>query len=334
METPLLTYIVPVYNTEQYVLRCLRSILDQGLNAEQYEVLVVDDGSTDGSRNVIETLAAEHPVIRLLSQENAGVSAARNLAIGKARGQYLQFVDSDDYLESGQMAPLVNRAVEENLDILLFNYENVDVEGHTLPHTRADNYEATAVVDGVSYLENHVMTPYIWRFLISREFLNRGGWRFDESLIVCEDGALIARMLLNTRRMAQAVEAPYRYVNRTDSAMHSSDREHLLRRIMSQVDSAASIDGTIRHYETEMGKTAPASVQGLRNVYLYFALTKALTCGCVEPTVDRMRQAGLYPFPCVGPEANYHGWKWKLIHFLMMRPCLWRVLSKVYRMVR
>lgn len=334
MDVPMLTYIVPVYNTEPYVLRCLRSILDQGLNADQYEVLVVDDGSTDGSRNLIEAFAAEHLVVRLISQDNAGVSAARNLAIGQARGRYLQFVDSDDYLEPGQMSDLVNRAIEEDLEILLFNYECVDNEGQALPHVRGDNYDATAVMDGVTYLEDHVMTPYIWRFLISREFLRRGGWRFDESLIVCEDGALIAQMLLNAGRMAQADAAPYRYVNRGDSAMHSSDSEHLRRRIMSQVDSAALIDGTIRNYEAEAGTAAPASVAGLRNVYLYFAMTKALMCGCVEPTLDRMHQSGLYPFPCVGPEANYHGRKWKLIHALMMHPCLWRVLSKVYRMVR
>lgn len=334
MEIPLLTYIVPVYNTEPYVLRCLRSILDQGLNAEQYEVLVVDDGSTDGSRAVVETMANDYPQVRIITQANAGVSAARNLALSHARGRYVQFVDSDDYLEPGMMAALLERAALEDLDILLFNYECVDGDGKPLPHVRGDNYAATAVIDGVAYLESHVMTPYVWRFLISRDYLDRGQWRFDESLIVCEDGALIAHLLLNARRMAQADAAVYRYVKRPGSAMHSGDSGHLRRRIMSQVDSAALIDATIRDYEASAGKSAPISVAGLRNVYLYFALTKALMCGCVEPTIDRMRQAGLYPFPCVGPEANYHGMKWKLIHWPMMHPRLWQLLSKVYRIIK
>ncbi|MBQ3730849.1 MAG: hypothetical protein II905_03755, partial [Muribaculaceae bacterium] len=69
-------------------------------------------------------------------------------------------------------------------------------------------------------------------------------------------------------------------------------------------------------------------------VYLYFSMTKALTCGMVDEVVDRIRQAGLYPFPCVGPEANYDGVKWKVIHWPMMHPRLWSFLSKIYRMIK
>ena len=87
MTSPLLTYIVPLYNTEAYVQRCLQSIVDQGLEEDQYEVLVVDDGSTDGSKAVVEAFIGEHPQVRLLTQANAGVSAARNKAIDQARGQ-------------------------------------------------------------------------------------------------------------------------------------------------------------------------------------------------------------------------------------------------------
>ena len=92
-----LTYIIPVYNTERYLTRCLNSIVSQGLADDDYEVLVVDDGSTDGSRGVAEAFAREHPSVRVLSQPNSGVCAARNQALDHARGRYIQFVDSDDY---------------------------------------------------------------------------------------------------------------------------------------------------------------------------------------------------------------------------------------------
>ena len=82
----LLTYIIPVYNTERYVLKCLQSVVNQGLHPDQYEVLVVDDGSTDGSREVVKEFAADRPQVHLLTQANAGVSAARNLALDHARG--------------------------------------------------------------------------------------------------------------------------------------------------------------------------------------------------------------------------------------------------------
>lgn len=334
MDGLLLSYIIPLYNTEAYIVRCLRSIIAQDLPEGGYEVIVVDDGSTDGGRELVEALAAEHPQVRLLSQTNVGVSAARNKALDAARGRFVQFVDSDDYLAEGMMKPLLQRAIDESLDVLVFNYNCVDADGNDRPHDRDDNYPSTAAMTGVDYLEHHSMTPYVWRFLVRRDYLNQGNWRFDTSLIVCEDGALIARFLLNAPRVAHDGSAPYNYASRGDSAMHNPDPEHLKQRIFSQVDAAISIDEVIKHYEAQTGLKAPASVAGVRNVYLYFSLTKAMTCGLVEEVVARMRRSGLYPFPCVGPEANYYGMKWKVIHRVMMNLPLWTFLSKVYRLIK
>lgn len=334
MNEILLTYIIPVYNTERYVLRCLQSIVNQQLWPDDYEVLVVDDGSTDGSRAVVEAFAAEHRQVKLLTQQNAGVSAARNLAMDNARGRYLMFVDSDDRLGDDVIHRVVQRAIDDDLDVLSFNYECEDAQGNVLPHSREDNYATTPVATGYDFLKAHSMTPYVWRFLLRREYLQQGGWRFDPSLIVCEDGALIARFLLNAPRMAHEDTIAYCYVNRSDSAMHNPDKEHLRRRVFSQVDAAASINATARQFEATAGHPAPASVDGVRNVYLYFSMTKALTCGMVDEVLDRISKAGLYPFPCVGPEADYHGAKWKIIHRLMMVPGLWKLLSKIYQKVR
>ena len=343
MSELLLTYIVPVYNTEHYLTKCLSSIVAQGLGDDEYEVLVVDDGSTDGSDAAVEAFASTHPQVRLFKQQNQGVSAARNHALDQARGRYVQFVDSDDYLEDGVMASLLHRAIDERLDVLLFNYKSVDVQGTPVPSSkRGDQYSSTPVMTGVDYLSGHAMTPYIWRFLIRRSFFDKGcaylgddkGWRFDTSLIVCEDGALIARFMLAADRVAHDGTAAYCYVNRSDSAMHNTAVEHVRRRLFSQVDAAATIAAAIQQQTRQKGTTGLASVAGLRNVYLFFAMTKALTTGCVDDVLQRIRQAGLYPFPCVGPEANYYGKKWKIIHTLMMHPRLWKFLSKIYHLIK
>lgn len=334
MDELLLTYIIPLYNTEHYVLRCLHSIVNQQLWPDDYEVLVVDDGSTDGSRAVVEAFVQDYPQVKLITQENSGVSAARNLALNRARGRYIMFVDSDDRLEDDVVHRLVQHAVDDDLDVLSFNYCCEDSQGNVLSHTRDDNYGSTPVMTGCNFLDGHSMTPYVWRFLIKRDYLERGGWHFDTSLIVCEDGALIAGFLLNAPRMAHDDTVAYCYVNRSDSAMHNTDKEHLRRRICSQVDAAVSIDATARQFEAATGRKAPASVDGVRNVYLYFSMTKALTCGLVDEVLERIRKAGLFPFPCIGPEADYHGTKWKMIHRLMMVPGLWRFLSKIYQKIK
>ena len=335
MGEPLLTYIVPVYNTAAYLPRCLQSIIDQPVAADDCEVLVVDDGSTDGSRAVVERFARDYPQVRLLVQPNAGVSAARNLALDNARGQYVAFVDSDDYLEDGAAAILLDRVVDDDLDVLVFNFSPMRSDGTPDTVSRADNVETTAVTTGVEYLQQHVLTPYVWRYLVRRDLIERMALRFDTSLIACEDGAFIAQFMLKALRVAHQGVTGYCYVKRDDSAMHNPDDEHVKRRIFSQVDAAKSIDTTMRDYERLMGSsTVPASVAGLRNVYLYFAMTKALTRGCVDEVLKRIRQAGLYPFPSIGPEANYFGFKWRAIHHLMMNPALWAFLSVVYRKLK
>lgn len=331
MSQPLLSYIVPVYNTEPFLLRCLRSIVQQGLEADAYEVLVVDDGSTDGSKALVQAFIDEgHPQVRLLTQPNSGVSTARNLALDSARGIYLQFVDSDDFLLERKMSTLLESAVSEHLDVLVFNYNKTDGEGHLTQPLAGSCVGDTAVMTGVEYLEGNTMTPYIWRYLIRRELIENSHWRFNPSLIVCEDGDLIARFMLAAKRVMSKETSPYCYVDRGDSAMRSQDKGHLHKRIFSQIDAAASINNTIVDYQRLAGKSAPASVGGLRNVYLFFSLTKALTSGCVEEAIERMKGVKLYPFPCVGPEANYSGVKWRIIHRLMMCPSLWSGLSKIY----
>lgn len=327
----LLSYIVPVFNTEPYLLRCLRSIVHQNLPDKAYEVLVVDDGSTDGSQALVQSFINQgHTQVRLLEQPNSGVSAARNLALDHARGAYVYFIDSDDFLMEGQMSTLLAQAVDEDLDVLVFNYNRADGEGNITEAAFGKDVSTPSVMTGAEFLEGHSMTPYIWRYLIRRELIEGNVWRFDKSLIVCEDGDLIARFMLAAQRVKGHGASPYCYVSRGDSAMRSQDKEHMRRRIFSQIDAAASINNTIGKYEKNTGKTVPASVSGLRNVYLYFSLTNALSTGCVDQTIERMKDVGLYPFPCVGPEADYSGVKWKILHHLMMRPSLWSALSKLY----
>lgn len=330
MDDILLTYIVPVYNTEAFVLRCLQSIVEQGIGEGDYEVLVVDDGSPDNSRAIIEDFIRTHHQVRLITQSNAGLSAARNTGIKNARGRYLHFVDSDDYLETGKMNGLLQRALSLNLDILFFNFKNVDIHGNALSMSNGLDYSSTQPMSGHDFLCSHAMLPYAWRYLLSRDYLEKTGYRFDPSIRICEDGPFMARILPNADSVAYEDVVLYCYVNRADSIMHNPDPEHMRRRLIGQIDAAASINEAITQYQSRTGLDAPLSVAGMRNVYLYFAMTKALTCGCVGEVLQHMRQAKLYPFPCVGPEANYRGVKWKIIHLFMMHPRLWTWLSKFY----
>ena len=122
----ILSVIVPVYNTEAYLEKCVSSLLDQDLPKEDYEIILIDDGSTDSSGSLCDVFVSAHDNIRVIHQSNRGLSAARNEGIALARGKYIQFVDSDDYLNPNVLQGIVLALESKNLDILRINYQNVN----------------------------------------------------------------------------------------------------------------------------------------------------------------------------------------------------------------
>ena len=122
-----LSFIVPVYNVEKYLRKCVISLVHQDF--ENYEVILVDDGSTDGSSKICdelcETISDERLAIRVIHQPNAGVGAARNAGLKVAKGEYVCFVDSDDYWEPNVLGTLMAQVEREKLDVLRFDYRNV-----------------------------------------------------------------------------------------------------------------------------------------------------------------------------------------------------------------
>ncbi len=119
--------IVPVYNAEKYVKRCVESILGQV--GDDGELIVIEDGSTDGTKRVLEEMAEGDGRIRLLCQKNAGPSAARNRGLKAARGEWIVFVDADDWLEAGCIAQACREAKENLADIVLWNMQNEYASG-------------------------------------------------------------------------------------------------------------------------------------------------------------------------------------------------------------
>lgn len=114
----LLSIVVPVYNVSSYLSRCLDSLLNQSIDSAAYEIIVVNDGSTDSSLNIAQRYAGNHPQIVIVSQKNGGLSAARNSGVKVARGKYIQFVDSDDYLEPDVLNVLLEKMEREDLDVM------------------------------------------------------------------------------------------------------------------------------------------------------------------------------------------------------------------------
>ena len=222
----LLSIIVPVYNVEKYLRKCVDSLLIQNLSPEEYEIILVDDGSTDQGGTICDEYATNHPNVMVIHQQNGGLSAARNNGIDAAKGKYIQFVDSDDYLDPDVLKALVEKMENDKLDVLRFNYRNVNeryevVEPNKDPK-RFVNY-SDEVCDGLTFL-NERLGPacYACQFVVRRDLLI--DCRFKEG-IYFEDTEWTPRMLLKANSAASTDLMVYNYLVRAGSITLSVDEK-------------------------------------------------------------------------------------------------------------
>ena len=117
-----LSIIVPVYNVEKYIRLCMESIFKQGLDENDYEVIIVNDGTPDKSMEMITDIIVAHQNIHVINQENQGLSVARNNGIAAAKGEYIQFLDSDDLLIDNSLPYLINKATSLKADLVVADF--------------------------------------------------------------------------------------------------------------------------------------------------------------------------------------------------------------------
>ncbi len=240
-----LSIIVPIYNVAPYLRRCVDSLLMQDIS--DYEIILVDDGSTDGSSEIADAIQSEvkgerlevkgeensaanntastpytlhsTPSVRVIHQVNAGLSAARNSGIAVAQGEYIMFVDSDDYLQPNVLGILMEQVERDNLDVLRFRYQNVRESGEVfVPHegmkTDYNNYSPIPT-DGLTFLNDRMWVQcYVVQFLVKSEIVRQ---ELFTPGIYFEDTDWTPRMLLRAERVASTDLVVYNYLWREGS---------------------------------------------------------------------------------------------------------------------
>lgn len=175
-----LSVIVPVYNVEQYIRPCLESFFCQGLDDYDFEVILVNDGTQDNSFDVIDDIVHQHANILRVDQVNLGLSAARNTGLKYAKGDYVLFVDSDDLLVEGSVAPLLGLAEENTADLVVTDFIKLSDNEILNFRARQDKPLVFAVKTGTKlFLDDlNPSENYVWRTLYRREFLEQNHLRF------------------------------------------------------------------------------------------------------------------------------------------------------------
>lgn len=208
---PEVSVIIPVYNNERFVEKCIRSVMEQTFR--DLEILVVNDGSTDRSGEILERLAAGDSRIVYISQENRGVAAARNRAFDIASGKYLTFVDGDDYIGRDYISQLYAAAEQKSTEMLICGLTCVDAEGKILSQIVPGSTNALKKKNGhFGYLQSGVISTDVvyGKDIISVSALERGGGHasFLVFSAVCD-------------KIATTSETGYYYVQHSSSAVHN-----------------------------------------------------------------------------------------------------------------
>lgn len=214
----LLSIIIPVFNTEKYLLKCLSSIFDQ--DYQNIEVIVVNDGSTDNSINILEKLAKSEPRLRVFSQDNQGVVAARNLGIHFSIGEYILFVDSDDYLLPNCLSQMVYKVIETGADIvianLIYDYESRVEERRNIEPDSPDFKEWSK-----SLLADRV-APSLYAKIYKRSLFN--DINISDDFKVGEDFITTVLLFRQAHRIVMLDYFAYAYLQRDNSVMHKPSK--------------------------------------------------------------------------------------------------------------
>ena len=220
---PLISIIIPVYNTEKYLVRCLESIINN--TYKKLEIICIDDGSTDNSLNILTHYAKKDERVKLIKQKQKGPSAARNKGLDVATGEYISFVDSDDFVSWNAYEILSTVLREHELDIVMFGANTFPFENET-PHwlwqiinTRYQHYKNC---DGCRILfDEKAARPFLWLHCIRRElFEHKPQIRFDETMELGEDQLAQFQYIPRAKNIMVIEDKLYNYrISRSGSLM-------------------------------------------------------------------------------------------------------------------
>lgn len=214
--------IVPIYNVEKYLERCVTSILNQ--TYKNIEVLLIDDCATDTSGEIAKKFEQKDSRCRYIKREkNGGLSAARNTGVENATGEYLSFIDSDDWVSENFIAHLINKAKEQDADITVCDYTMIDDNGkETKANTLGNLNDNSKLEEKIAYIRNHVVTK-----LFKKDFFIKQNLKFPEDIRRAEDMGIIIPLLTRTNKIAILNEALYYYYQRSNSLSNNRKPERI-----------------------------------------------------------------------------------------------------------
>ena len=287
--------IIPAYNVEGYIVRSLDSILAQGLPASEYEIIVVNDGSTDKTEDIVMEYTYRFRSVQLITIPNSGPSVARNTGIQHAAGRYLMFVDPDDYLVSGSLLPLLAYVKERDEDVIGLRYCKVDEDGKTSSYHH-QRFPVNKVYSGREFIEKNNIIGVVWGYLFRSEFIKKNKITMIPG-IFHQDEEFVSRAIFMARRVIMSEYFTYYYYykrkNSTVNRMDMPHRERLIKDTLTVICSLWQI--TLKSEDS--ARHLARKLRFLSLDLIRLLIREGHSEQFIRDTLFELRQRGTYPLP-------------------------------------
>ncbi len=322
----LISWIIPLYNCEQYVGRCIESLINQGIRKEDFEIIIVDDGSTDNSCAIVQSYQTLHSNIVIVKQDHEGVSKARNHGLEICKGEYVHFVDADDIIRQNAIGAIFKNIEKHDYthhNIIGFthrNFNDLTQISSCLP-TETITFERYRLYD---FCCTYGFRPNACDYLFKRELLMRNSLSFS-TLSVGEDVMFMLNIYSLTDEVILYTPLPvYYYFQRIDSTSNRMDRKHLLKSFNHFCEIHVKVSQSIElqvYPQKILGQCTLAYAQCQAITAL---LAACLPLGYLRTCYDKAYKLNLFPIPTSGLVIRF-------LALLSKHPCIAYFMSYLYR---
>lgn len=225
------SFIVPVYNTSKYLKKCLDSLAGQ--NFKDFEIIIVNDGSTDNSKNIISEYEEKYNNIKVINQKNGGLSVARNNGVKGATGKYLIFIDSDDYVETNLLKEVDNEI--DDSEVLRFQVITEDEDGGNVKAYNEEPFNEMKGYDAFKYISEYHFVEPAWCYVYKTDYYLKNKFSFKKD-VYHEDFGLIPYVIYKARKVKSIDYVGYHYVQRNGSIMNNNDYKKTVKKAFDMLE--------------------------------------------------------------------------------------------------
>ena len=334
-----LSIVIPAYNAEKYIETCLESCVTQDMDATDYQILVVNDGSTDSTENIVLDMGESHPNISIIHQENKGNGAARNTGVEHAIGNYILFLDADDYVAHNTFGTLMQMLEEHDLDLLGFSSKNVTDSSETKSQHSADEVQMDAVVNGIDFIGTYNYKAEVWWYFAKREFYNSSGTFFYDRKFV-QDSYLTPTLFSKAKKSSFVNYDIHRYRKSPNSITRNKSVNHLNQHFQDLSFSVKKLfelrKNLIAAGITNMDALGRLHVKQQRYVFIIIVrfIKSNIDADQLRQMLKSFESLEAYPMDKFMSISDYRSPAYQLLTFIFNRSYLLYPAIKLFRIIR